>query len=501
MAKRITHRKLKLISLLFSLLAFNLSAQVPYHARMNGGKIHYREGRYEKAKEQFEFALKERPEAAEANFWLGLTLAQLGEVSSAAFHLLKSFRLDTSFILITKREEDKRLIVWKTFLQYAQQLITQNQYESALPYAEKSIVIDEKRPIGYTVLAQLYSQLHKKSELYQLASDLIKRDSLAPQGYNTLGIYYFSSAVWDSAAFAYQKASNLYEIGIAEYREKIKRELKREDAEAAINKLLVLHQKRDVEEFRRYVEDSLRLPPKLRTLAQLVLELHNTILEKTQADARIGECYLQLSATSPSDSGKHRYLIVAESSFNAALTFDPTNLDARYRLGIVKYSLGEALKKKDKTAEAEVIFKELSTGLPLTKLSGSLQEKIRPLFEERGSQVFLLLPAAIAAEIKEGNFSYLYLLDTLTPFLSPFEPQFLENIYILLGACQVRIADWEKDLSRYDSAIKSFEKVILLNPKNLDAYQNLVVAYREKGNKKKAEELYIKMEEIKKERK
>ncbi|MEO0101345.1 MAG: tetratricopeptide repeat protein, partial [candidate division WOR-3 bacterium] len=64
----------------------------------------------------------------------------------------------------------------------------------------------------------------------------------------------------------------------------------------------------------------------------------------------------------------------------------------------------------------------------------------------------------------------------------------------------VRVADLRKLKENYDKAISAFQKVITINPENVDAYQNLVVAYREKGDKKMAEKMYLKMEEIKKKR-
>ncbi len=479
------------ILLIFS--PFFLFAQVPFTARMNGGKIHYREGRYERAKEQFEFAVKERPNSAEAHIWLGLALFQLGDGLNAATHFLTACQLDSSSILQIKKEEDKKLAVWSALSQKTQKLILENDFENALPYAEMSIKIDETRPLGYTLLAQIYSQLNKLQELSRLGKKLVSEDSLSPQGYNILGIYFFSANDWDSAAIAYQKAGKLYEDKITEYKENLKKEIKRTDAESVIERLVQYQKEKEVEKFRSYVEDSLRLKPKLSYLARLTLELYNTILEKNFAYFRTGSSYLQRSSALP-ESIKVRYLLKAESAFTFVLRDNPNDLDAKYNLGFVKYSLG-----KERVEEAAILFQDLlATGISLGQLPEKIREEIASWLKTETGKTNLPLPVEIAAQIKEGNFTHIYLFDTLNPFLSPFAPKTMENLYLLLGASYVRIADLRKAKENYDKAITAFHRIIDINPENTDAYQNLVVAYREKGDKKMAEKMYLKMEEIKK---
>ncbi len=172
----------------------------------------------------------------------------------------------------------------------------------------------------------------------------------------------------------------------------------------------------------------------------------------------------------------------------------PEDIDAKYNLGFVKYSLG-----KEKVEEACGIFRELVlTGRLITQLEEKEKEEISLLLTKEKGKSAIPLPPEIASSIGNGNFVYIYLFDTLSPFLSPLPPATLENLYLLLGASYVRVADLKKEKGYYDSAITSFQRVIILNPENTDAYQNLVVAYREKGDKKMAEKMYLKMEEIKK---
>lgn len=484
-------RKIKIFAIFFPF--FLLAQTPPFAARMNGGKIHYREGRYERAKEQFEFALKERPNSAEAHLWLGLALFQLGDGLNAATHFLFAFQLDSSFIRQIKKEEDKKLAVWSALSQKTQRLILENDFENALSYAEMSIKIDETRPLGYTLLAQIYSQLNKLQELSRLGKKLVNEDSLSPQGYNILGIYFFSVNDWDSAAITYQKAGKLYEDKIAEYKENLKKEIKRTDAELVIERLIQYQKEKEVERFRSYVEDSLRLKPKLSYLARLTLELYNTILEKNFAYFRTGSSYLQKSTVLP-ESIKVRYLFKAESAFTTVLRDNPNDLEAKYNLGFVKYSLG-----KEKVEEAVTLFQELlKTGIPLVQLPEKIQGEISSWLKNEIDKTILPLPREITDQIKEGSFTYIYLFDTLNPFLSPFEPKTMENLYLLLGASYVRVADLKRAKENYDKAIAAFHRVIDINPENTDAYQNLVVAYREKGDKKMAEKMYLKMEEIKK---
>uniref|UniRef100_A0A7C3UV22 Tetratricopeptide repeat protein n=1 Tax=candidate division WOR-3 bacterium TaxID=2052148 RepID=A0A7C3UV22_UNCW3 len=479
------------ILILWFFVAVFLFAQVPFSARMNGGKIHYRDGRYERAKEQFELALKERPDSPEAHFWLGLALSQLGDGITAAEHFLFAFQNDSNLLLLTRKEEDKRFAVWSALSQKSQHLIISNAYEDALPYAEMTVKVDETRPLGYTLLAQVYSQLNKLDKLQELGRGLISEDSLSPQGYNILGIYYFTSSKWDSAAAIYQKAGYLYEAKVGEYKENLKKEIKRPDAERVIERLIQYQKDKDVYGFRTYVEDSLRLKKSLSLLARLTLELYNTILEKNFALFRTASSYLQASVSRP-EKERNDYLVKAETVLNYILKDNPKDLDAKYNLGFVEYSLG-------KVEEAALLFRELvETKLLFSQLPEKIREELTLEMDSAGDKIVLPLSPEIKAKIKEGDFAYLYRFDTLSPLLSPFEPKTLENLYLLLGASYVRIADLKKAKENYDKAIECFLLVTRLNPESVDAYQNLVVAYREKGDKKMAEKMYLKMEEIKK---
>jgi len=78
--------------------------------------------------------------------------------------------------------------------------------------------------------------------------------------------------------------------------------------------------------------------------------------------------------------------------------------------------------------------------------------------------------------------------------VSGLDPSAIEELFLFLGAT-------ETSLKKYDDAIKVFYTVIELNPKNLDAYRNLAVCYREKGDQQKSYEIFQQYEKLKKEQK
>lgn len=65
--------------------------------------------------------------------------------------------------------------------------------------------------------------------------------------------------------------------------------------------------------------------------------------------------------------------------------------------------------------------------------------------------------------------------------------------WFYLGVCYSQLKEYKKAIDIYE------EKVIVLDPKNINAYTNLAFAYREIGNQKKALEYLMKAEEIQKE--
>ncbi|MCX8014454.1 MAG: tetratricopeptide repeat protein, partial [candidate division WOR-3 bacterium] len=75
-------------------------------------------------------------------------------------------------------------------------------------------------------------------------------------------------------------------------------------------------------------------------------------------------------------------------------------------------------------------------------------------------------------------------------YLSAFDAGTIENLWLLLGAAQT-------NLKKYDDAIKAFNTVLEFNPYNQDAYRNLAVCYREKGDQKKAYEILQQGEKMK----
>ena len=61
-------------------LAFG-QGTIDYPAAMTGAKIHYKGSRWNKAAALFRTAINLKPASAEAQYWLGLSLSQIGKES------------------------------------------------------------------------------------------------------------------------------------------------------------------------------------------------------------------------------------------------------------------------------------------------------------------------------------------------------------------------------------------------------------------------------------
>jgi len=90
-----------------------------------GGKLHFTQERYDKAKETFESAVAETPNSAEAHLWLGRAMAELREDEDAVSEILKAEEL------VTDRQPELKGEVANTKVSY-----WSKRYSSALSFAK-----------------------------------------------------------------------------------------------------------------------------------------------------------------------------------------------------------------------------------------------------------------------------------------------------------------------------------------------------------------------------
>lgn len=400
------------IVLIIGFVIFIAHCGSPY---IQGGKIHYEGGRYEKAAELFRQAIQENPKSAPAYLWYGLTMVQLKDYPEAAKSFDKAFELNPSYPEKIKRKENLKTLVWVGYMGATDRLVREKRFEEALGYAKRAIEMDPQNYRAYTTLARIYVGLKDYEKLKTTAQKLFILRKESPEAYTLLGVYYFSKEEWDSALTYYSKAIEGFNKGIEETKKKLSTTLNLNESQtdSLSLRLISLHKKGKRRLLTNYIKDSLSLkPPQSFMVSRAADRLYGYTGE-------LGTCYLRAGAASiKKDSFK-----LAEKFFEEALKINPEDYDAVYNLGIVKYQL-----KKDE--EALKFFNR-------------------------------------AKEVYSDD----------------------EWLWIYIGGVLI-------NLKRYEEAISSLEKCLNLNPKNREAYRLMALAYRDKGDTKKAFEMLKKYQEF-----
>jgi tetratricopeptide (TPR) repeat protein len=291
--------------------------------------------------------------------------------------------------------------------------------------------------------------------------------------------------------------------------------------------LVAARKDRNPNRFRSFIEDSLKARAKLPVIARITDELYLTQGELNTSFFRAGVASLQKANTDTAKTQQERYFNQAQSEFEQALFYNPSDLDAKHDLAFVFYRKGgpgsdiramnlyeEIIKASILTLTDTILSAELGDSL-VTLISGDVLAK--------GS---IPVPAELSVKIenelvKSGSemtgLVWLYFpnlnrikrpvttLDKKDIFLSSLAPKALENLYLLYGSTQANVATELKQEGKideankkYDEAIVSFKLVLALNPKSRDAITSLAVVFREKGDKEEAFKMLEKLEQLKK---
>jgi tetratricopeptide (TPR) repeat protein len=506
---------------------------VPYGARMNSGRIHYSERRYDKAAEQFEFAVAENPNSAEARIWLGMALSHDQIYFRAAAQFDTAFNIDSVAFSKMQSNEDFIFQARASFLAMTREnlnSIDTNDWKKALHYTELVLRIDPKSRQALTILAQLYVQLNQLDELKKRAQEVINQDAEDPLGLTMKGLYFFSRSDWDSSHYYYIEAAKLYQANETKAKSALASLLGFKDT-LRINhsaaRLVVARRDRNPDRLKNYIEDSLKAKSKLAAVARTADDLYLTNGELNTSFFRAGVASLQKGNNEKDTLIQKNYFNQAQNEFEQALSYNPTDLDAKHNLAFVYYRKGGPEADLRAMGLYEEIIKTSILRLTNPALSSELGDSLLKLIPDgmvEKKYVSIPIELAIKAEnelarngVEMMGLQWMYFPNlnrtkgSSAPivkkdvFLSTLSPEAVENLYLLYGSSQANVAtslkqEGKKDESdsKYDEAIVSFKLVIALNPKNTDAIKSLGVVYREKGNEKEAFKMMMELEKLKK---
>jgi tetratricopeptide (TPR) repeat protein len=485
-----------------------IAVEMPLDARLRGGRIHYQGGRYERALEQFELALKDYPQSAEARFWKGLALEKLGRYTDAGIQFDSAFILDNSWLLQTQKNEDHKFSVFNAFIRAAQNKEAEGNFNEAEKFYYRATEVNPQHLQPYLLLAQMYSNINELEKIKKVAENLKEILPENQQSNVLMALYHFKKENWDSCLKYYDEALNAFQKSFSNTQETLAQALKLSTVgiEERIRELFKKRAERNLE---TYLKDSLKVKTQLHAVIRKIEELYTDNMELNAINFRAGIASLQRANREKNEQLRKEYFQRALRYFNDALRYNPQDYDAQYNLGLTYYQMGQ-------DSLAERIFSKLIkiSYWPLDSLSLELRiQLISEINAENLNQGFIELTSPkitkqLETELRNKDFYisgywilYFYHFkksktlpqnsDADKIFISGFGPETIENLMLLYGASLT-------NLKRYDAAIAAFNQVLLINPQNQDAYRNLAVCYREKGDVKKAYEILQEGEKIKK---
>jgi tetratricopeptide (TPR) repeat protein len=502
-------KELVVLTLLIFIIPL-IAQQMPIDARLRGGRIHFQGARYEKALEQFSLALKDYPTSAEARFWKAQALEKLGRYVESAANLDTTFTKAPEWLAKTKQDEAYQYSVWNAFIKAGQQMDKENNFKDAILFYRRSTEVNPPNPQGYLLLSQIYTTMDSLDAIKNVANQLFAIDPKNQQVNVLIGIFFFKKENWDSAIVYYTKAASGFLADWEAMASSVGKELKLDSIQARIvaSKLVEKRTNRTLES---YINDSLKAQSKFMIISKLTDPLTIDEAELNIANYRCGTAVLQKVNSTQVESIQKKELNTAANYFMQALIYNPMDFDSRYNLGMTYYRAG-----LDTKAESTFRYLVGMSLVPISTFPEELSERILGLITKENlasghielkEKIFEDVDKALAQKSTfTTGFWDLYFWDlkkaTQLPtkvdndkiFVSSLASDAIENLYLLLGATQV-------DLKKYDNAIKSFNTVIAINPNNLDAYRNLAVCYREKGDKEKSYEIFQQYDKLKKEQK
>jgi tetratricopeptide (TPR) repeat protein len=202
----------------FGLLGFGLLAVIALGASkdplIEGGKIHYRDGRFEKADTLFVKAIAKGVALDEAYMWHGMTSVRLNNPAEAARAFLHVLSDDPTGKIIRDNDEAPGLVTI-AFRYGAIELFNDTaKADTVVLFLKNGISFDPKDPLNYVLLGRFYLQGEKFEEAEGVANDLEKVLPKSPQ------IYYIRARV-SLAKEEYEKAINEFNKSIELYRDEL----------------------------------------------------------------------------------------------------------------------------------------------------------------------------------------------------------------------------------------------------------------------------------------
>jgi len=399
-------------SLLFGLLGLFFLGCPP--TDLNTAKVCIKDRQYERALEACKRGIANTPEVID----------YYGIAAQADFFLSKNVEAD-SFIMLGIKQDSTAMFNWlinvdkdntemygQNFLNVANILLTDKKYEDCLRHANWALLLTPGAANVYIIQGLAYAALGNKEAASAAFAKSLKVDPQNPEPSFQIGMVSFEHKNYDSALYYFNDAIKYFNVNYENTKKTVfaNVEFSIPLAQELVSLYRSIAARRDA--YNDFLKKKLGFDnpeAQLRTVEKFVRLTDGLV----RANYYTGITYL--------NSGKDT---LALKFLNAALDYEPLNIDALY------FS-GEVLVKFTKWGEAKDHF-----------------EKVTSLKEDDVPALFYL------------------------------------------GVCYMQLKDYKTALTVYQ------DRVLKYDPKNLDAFTNIVICYRELGDTKKAMEWLQKKEQV-----
>jgi|GEM_PF-1849272 len=171
---------------LAGLLGIGVMVTLAFAARgshlLEGGKVHYRDGRYEKADTLFLKSIEKGLAVTESYMWHGKASIRMKEpdLIEAARAFLEVLKRDTTAEIIKKDEEAHDLAQIAFYYGAQKMLYEPSKADTMILFLRMGIKLDHKREQNYVLLGRFYLQNRQLDEALDVAAELEKINPESP---------------------------------------------------------------------------------------------------------------------------------------------------------------------------------------------------------------------------------------------------------------------------------------------------------------------------------
>lgn len=322
----------------FGLLGIGLFATLALGASkdplIEGGKIHYRDGRFEKADTLFIKAIGKGIVPDEAYLWHGMASIRLNKPVEAARAFLHVLTTDSTGKIIREEEEAPGLVTI-AFRYGAIDLFNDTaKSDTVVLFLQKGIGFDPKDPLNYVLLGRFYLQDEKFEEALGVANNLEKVLPESPQVFYIRARVSLAKNEYKQAIEDFKKSIELYKNELTGQEENLASQLEISTEEvASINSGLdSIEASKDsvpMAEKENFLASTFKLPPpQIRLVLRIRSGFSAEKKETSVAYTYLGQAYFW-----------DRQYPQADTALTEALKLDPRNQDAIWFKGFNYYYL------------------------------------------------------------------------------------------------------------------------------------------------------------------